>query len=163
MIDLGNVTTECVLCGHPKVVFRDMCRACNTKHVKSSNKRKRKDPVYRMHLTVRASIYHYFKDRDFSVSKGLEKRLGYTKKDLVAHIESQFVEGMSWENYGRGGWHLDHKIPVHHYEPLVEANISEVWRLDNLQPLWEKDNIGKKAKILPEYKHLLPKKGGQID
>lgn len=65
--------------------------------------------------------------------------LGYTSQDLKIHIESMFVDGMSWENYG--DWHIDHK------KPLSKFDISElpsiVNSLDNLQPLWAYENLSK--------------------
>ena len=36
---------------------------------------------------------------------------------------------MSWDNYG-SDWYIDHKIP-------------DSWSLNNLQPMWAKDNLAK--------------------
>lgn len=41
--------------------------------------------------------------------------LGYSAIELKEYIESLFVEGMSWENYGE--WHIDHIRPVSSYDP----------------------------------------------
>ena len=30
--------------------------------------------------------------------------------EVAEHIESQFTEGMTWENYGE--WHVDHRLPI---------------------------------------------------
>lgn len=69
--------------------------------------------------------------------------LGYTPRMLIEHLEKQFVDGMSWENYGRyeGTWTIDHKRPVSEF-PL-DASPAEVNALDNLQPMWWRDNIVK--------------------
>ena len=32
--------------------------------------------------------------------------------ELKEYIESKWLEGMSWENYGPKGWHIDHIIPA---------------------------------------------------
>lgn len=56
---------------------------------------------------------------------------------------------MSWENYGRNGWHVDH------IRPVISFNITsfdcndflECWSLSNLQPLWEADNLSKSSKF----------------
>lgn len=74
--------------------------------------------------------------------------LGYTMADLKRHIERQFVRGMNWQNYGRGGWHIDHITPVSHFK-IVEAGDAEFracWALANLRPLWEPLNNAKKNK-----------------
>ena len=71
------------------------------------------------------------------------KLLGYSAIELKEYIESLFIEGMSWENYG--DWHIDHIIPVSSYNP--ETSIDVVNSLKNLQPLWAFDNLSKGNKI----------------
>lgn len=75
--------------------------------------------------------------------------LGYTVDELMSHLERQFQPGMSWGNYGRGGWNIDHKIPLaaHNYESPDHADFKRAWALSNLQPLWEPDNIRKSDKL----------------
>jgi len=68
-----------------------------------------------------------------------ERQLGYTREQLRQHLESQFQEGMDWDNFGTG-WHIDHIKPVSSFK-LEE--FKECWSLDNLQPLWAKDNMSK--------------------
>ena len=76
--------------------------------------------------------------------------LGYTPGDLKSYMESLFIEGMSWRNHGE--WHIDHKIPLNAFNP--ETPMSIVNSLENLQPLWAKDNMSKGNKILEEYKSM---------
>lgn len=78
-----------------------------------------------------------------------ETLVGYTLADLVSHLESMFLPGMTWENYGRGGWVVDHKIPksVFNYSSADHHDFLRCWSLENLQPLWERDNLVKAAKI----------------
>ncbi len=40
-----------------------------------------------------------------------ESLAGYSLYDLLRHLESKFLPGMSFDNYGRGGWEVDHIIP----------------------------------------------------
>ena len=69
--------------------------------------------------------------------------LGYSSNDLKLHLESLFIDGMSWENWGE--WHIDHKIPVSKFDK--ETPMSIVNNLNNLQPLWALDNLSKSNKI----------------
>lgn len=80
-------------------------------------------------------------------SKGIFRHLPYTKEDLVEHLEQQFDEGMSWENYGE--WHIDHIIPIasFKYESIEDEGFIECWSLSNLRPLWAKENLSKGKKI----------------
>jgi len=72
---------------------------------------------------------------------------GYTVSDLKKHLEKQFVDGMTWENYGE--WHIDHIIPksVFNFTKPIHEDFKRCWSLDNLQPLWAKDNISKYNKL----------------
>lgn len=70
--------------------------------------------------------------------------VGYSYEDFKNHMEKLFLEGMSWENHGE--WHVDHKIPVSKFEIL---DIKIINSLDNLQPLWAKDNLRKGNRIEP--------------
>ena len=72
------------------------------------------------------------------------KLLGYSAKELKEHIEKQFINGMSWENWGE--WHLDHIKPVSSFDKSEKLSI--INSLDNLQPLWAADNLKKSNKIL---------------
>jgi len=49
---------------------------------------------------------------------------------------------MSWDNYGE--WHIDHIIPISLAKTLEEGIILS--KLENLQPLWAKENILKSNK-----------------
>ena len=71
------------------------------------------------------------------------KLLGYSALELKEYIESLFVEGMSWDNYGE--WHIDHIKPVSSYEQDTPVDV--VNSLENLQPLWAFDNLSKGNKI----------------
>lgn len=65
---------------------------------------------------------------------------------LMIYIENKFMEGMSWNNYGYYGWHLDHTIPLS--SAKTEEEIYKLYHYTNLQPLWAEDNLRKSNKIL---------------
>ena len=68
-----------------------------------------------------------------------ETFVDYNLEGLMAHLESKFTEGMSWENYGKGGWVIDHIIAIHWWSITSYdcQGFKDCWSLDNLQPLWE--------------------------
>ncbi|MCK4816708.1 hypothetical protein KA005_13135 [bacterium] len=82
-----------------------------------------------------------------------EDLVGYTCEDLKKHLENLFRDGMSWENMGE--WHIDHKIPkaVFNYTKPEHIDFKKCWALDNLQPLWAKENRSKNIKLT---KHFQP-------
>ena len=72
--------------------------------------------------------------------------VGLSSEELKIYIESKFLEGMTWENYGLHGWHIDHIIPLSSVK--TEDEIIKLCHYTNLQPLWAKDNLSKHNKII---------------
>ena len=63
---------------------------------------------------------------------------GYSIEELTTHLESKFTKGMSWKNYGKNGWEIDHIIPKYFfiYDSSDHPAFKACWSLSNLQPLW---------------------------
>lgn len=75
-----------------------------------------------------------------------ENLVDWTLEDLKENFEKKFQRGMSWKNHGQ--WHIDHIKPISSFN-ITDYNCSEFkecWSLDNLQPLWAKDNQKKGSK-----------------
>ena len=73
-----------------------------------------------------------------------QEYLGCSIEEFKKHIESQFEEGMTWQNHGE--WHIDHITPLKYKEngeePTIEQTIERLhW--SNTQPLWASENISK--------------------
>lgn len=67
---------------------------------------------------------------------------------LKKYIENQFTLGMSWSNYGKYGWHLDHIIPLSSFDFENHPEQQKTaFHYSNLQPLWAEDNLKKGDKI----------------
>lgn len=72
--------------------------------------------------------------------------LGCSIEAFRAHIEAQFTDGMSWNNYGgRDGWQLDHIRPLMRFDLTDPEQAKAACHFTNLQPLWAKDNLNKRA------------------
>ena len=69
--------------------------------------------------------------------------LGCTIEEARSHLESQFSEGMSWENAGE--WHIDHIRPCASFDLTYPEQQMMCFHHTNLQPLWAKDNLSKNA------------------
>jgi len=72
-----------------------------------------------------------------------EELVGYNLKDLIKHLENQFKPGMSWENYGKNGWEIDHIKPKSsfNFSSYEDPEFKECWALNNLRPLWVMENL----------------------
>jgi hypothetical protein len=72
--------------------------------------------------------------------------LGCSPQELKLFLENKFSDGMSWDNYGKFGWHIDHIIPLSSAKDIEE--LKKLFHYSNLQPLWWEDNLKKGSKIL---------------
>ena len=69
--------------------------------------------------------------------------LGCSPEYLKQYLESKFQPDMSWDNYGRNGWHIDHITPLASFDLSDGEQFSKACHYTNLQPLWAEDNIRK--------------------
>jgi len=74
--------------------------------------------------------------------------LGCSIEYLRLYLEGQFTEGMTWDNYGRHGWHIDHIIPLSYFDFTDPEQQKRAWHYTNLRPLWAIDNLRKNNKIV---------------
>jgi len=77
-----------------------------------------------------------------------ESLVDFTIDQLKSHLEKQFTQEMSWDNYGTY-WHIDHRTPVavFNFNRPEDIDFRICWSIRNLQPLEAKANIRKGAKL----------------
>jgi hypothetical protein len=111
------------------------------------------DPVRKSKDAIRKLLSSSFKVRNIKKSKlcmRSEEILGCSFEFFKKHIETQFQQGMSWNNHS--DWHLDHKIPLN-----IATSTEELIKLNhwtNFQPLWAMENLEKSSKLLDEHLEL---------
>lgn len=110
--------------------------------------RKANDPLYKLISNFRTAIYQVLKENNIGKNGHYFEILGYTPEELINHIEKQFKDGMTWDNYG--DFHIDHKIPISSFniKEIGDSEFMKCWSLSNLQPMWGEENIRKSNKIL---------------
>lgn len=79
-------------------------------------------------------------------SKPTAKLLGCSQEEFLRYLESKFKPGMTWSNYGRKGWHLDHIIPLSAFDLTDSHQLEQACHYSNIQPLWWIDNLRKSNK-----------------
>ena len=108
------------------------------------NKRKN-DELFKLKHTLRNTLLNSFKKNRISKNLKAEELLGCSFEEFKDYIESKFTDGMTWENRGLYGWHLDHIFPISLAKD--EAHLIELNHYTNFQPLWAIDNLKKGNKI----------------
>lgn len=88
--------------------------------------------------------------------------IGCTIDALKTHLEKQFTDGITWENYG-SIWHIDHIIPCATWNLADEFENNCCWNYRNLQPMLASVNQSKhdnhsqeeKEKYVKEMREIL--------
>lgn len=133
--------------------IREMALKCRERNRSAYREKQR-----RADAKLQTQPYHVIKKRlkarlrqmlKGTVLGSSEKLFGFTRDELLKHIEGRFTDGMSWEALIRGEIHIDHKRPVSSFNitSIDDPDFNICWGLDNLQPLWARDNYLKGAKI----------------
>jgi hypothetical protein len=110
--------------------------------------RKDSDPLYKLVTNFRTAIYQVLKENNVEKNKSYFDVLQYSPEELINHLEKQFKDDMTWDNYGI--WHVDHKLPITSFDiqEMGDEEFMKCWSLDNLQPMWGEENIRKSNKLL---------------
>jgi hypothetical protein len=112
-------------------------------HKKHSN-----NMSYRIKNALRARIRKTLFSKKTIKSENTLELLGCSIEQTRQHLESQFKEGMTWDNYGSYGWHIDHIIPCSSFDLTDPEQQKQCFHYTNLQPLWWQENLSKGSKIL---------------
>lgn len=119
------------------------------RYKKTSNIRRKErrntDINYRIKCRLRSAISNSLINgtkRDHAI-----ELLGCSIIELRDYLEAHFQSGMTWGNYGRNGWHIDHIIPLSYFNLADPGQQRRAWHYTNLQPLWAADNIKKSNNI----------------
>ncbi len=104
------------------------------------------DIIFRLTQNYRARLRLALKQKNIPKSEKSLSFLGCSLIELKKHLESQFVEGMTWENYGPI-WHVDHIIPCAAFDLSKKEEQLKCFHFTNLQSLWKEDNLLKSDKL----------------
>jgi hypothetical protein len=104
---------------------------------RDNNKEKIKEyrevPTHKIAFNLRSRLSRAVK-RDLKCGSAV-KDLGCTIVELKKYLESKFLPGMSWDNYGTHGWHIDHIKPLNLFDLTNPEQLKEACHYSNLQPL----------------------------
>lgn len=120
---------------------------------KNRRDRLKTDDLFRFKTVLRNRLRLGFKARGLSKERRTIEYLGMSYPELRVYIESKFLIGMTWENYGigKGKWNLDHILPLSLAK--TQEDLLKLCHYSNLQPLWAIDNLLKNNKVPHWYKN----------
>lgn len=122
--------------------YREYYAANKSKVNKQGGKRRKEryaeDSQFRIKINSRSRLTSACRNQRTKKSNRTFELTGCTFKELIEHLESKFLPGMTLDNYGE--WQIDHIIPCASFDlrcPLQQRLCFGFW---NLQPLWVEDH-----------------------
>lgn len=101
-------------------------------------------PLKAIVRTQRIRVHHMITKPGFRKSLGTLELIGCTKLELQQHIQSQFKDGMAWNNYGTL-WEVDHIRPCASFDLTKPEDQRACFHYTNLRPLNKSENRKKHA------------------
>ena len=105
-----------------------------------------RNPEFRMRKNLRCRVRVALRKARLQNPDRYIALLGCSYKQYAEYIESLFVDGMSWDNYGTHGWHIDHIRPCCTFDLTDMDQARACFHYSNTQPLWAADNLSKGGK-----------------
>lgn len=113
------------------------------KTIERHKERYHSDPAYKLVALLRARTHDCIK-KGWNGKRAL---FGADIEVVKKHLEDQWVEGMSWDNWTHDGWHVDHIKPLASFDMNNPDEVKKAFHYTNIQPLWAVDNLRKGDKI----------------
>ncbi len=109
------------------------------------NKRRVVDPAFALTLATRNRVYHALRAAvgQPGKSRSTMELLGCSADELRLHLESLWEPGMTWQNWGPDGWHVDHVRPIASFDLSDPEQQARAFHYTNTQPMWADENLSK--------------------
>lgn len=104
------------------------------------------DELFKLRKRLRHRLRSaFYRIKNTKRSFSAVKDLGCSIVELKSYLEAQFKPGMTWDNWGVHGWHIDHIVPLSMAKN--EEELKAACHYTNLQPLWATENLSKSNKV----------------
>ena len=119
------------------------CLDCGAMHYKKCAEIRA--PQDKLNRNMRRAVVRFLA-KGIKANRPWRSLTGFSSAELMAHLESKFLNGMTWGNYGTY-WHLDHIKPVaaFTFSKPEDQEFKDCWSLENLQPLTAIENLKKNS------------------
>lgn len=136
---------------HKTKVYYELNKDNEEYKQKRRNYQKHKETIdifFKLKRRLRNRLYYALKNKNWKKNTTFSKYIGCDREILIKHIESQFTENMTWDNYGE--WHIDHVMPLD--SSLDQSDLYKLSHYTNLSPIWSEDNYKKSNMFKYEIK-----------
>jgi len=135
-------------------VIANDCRTCKGSGICEHDTEKRKcgicNPNGHLASVHRSRIINALKRYNSEKECSSIDYLGCTIQEFRQYLQDKFTDGMTWENQGDGGWHIDHIRPCASFILEEESQLRMCFHYSNTQPMWGTENNQKGAKYCEE-------------
>ena len=120
------------------------------------NKYKNENKNFHLLCNLRSRLNSALKIKNVNKAVKTIELLGCSIDEYKLYLESLWVKGMSWDNYGIGKnkWQVDHIIPCSFFDLTKEEEQKKCFHYTNLMPLWFSDNEEKGIKVFQNRDEL---------
>lgn len=115
----------------------------NRAKIRAYEKVRKSMPVNRMRASMKNRLKALFFRKGDTTTAEI---IGLPLKEFKTYMESQFKEGMSWDNYGKI-WDVDHYIPCRAFNHDLKDHVMRCWNYKNLRPEFKSENYAKHDKM----------------
>lgn len=132
---------ECYNCPNLAIIGKSRCGDCSIKHSRRNVRTRKNSHTGILSSALRTRLR-------MAVRRGQKagsavRDLGCSIEELRKRLEVQFRPGMTWENWSRTGWHIDHIRPLASFDLTDRTQLLQACHYTNLQPLWAEENLKK--------------------
>lgn len=153
------------IAGMPKIEYQRLHRIRNIEKYRERTrlfhiKKRRENPEHvralakayrdknKILCSMRVRLYSAIKNQSAKKFESIKTLVGIDLSGYIKYLESLFLPGMNWGNYGFRGWHIDHIRPCASFDLNDPEQQKRCFHYTNTQPLWAFDNISKGAKYI---------------
>jgi len=103
---------------------------------------------FRLRKNYSGRIRTVFNKLNFKTTSSKVLFCGCTINELKIYLEHYFTNGITWDNYGQFGWHIDHIIPCAFFDLTDQTELKQCFHYTNLRPLWRDENLSKGDRLI---------------
>ena len=137
---MNNNTQELTKTERCKQWYQSCKAEQNAKHKTRLRSKYKNDPTYRINVLITERIYTTIKRAGGKRCAKITDLLGCTHEEFAQHLQSLWQPGMSWDNHGKHGWHIDHIKPCNTFDLTDPEQQKQCFHYSNVRPLWAKIN-----------------------